>query len=187
MDVYGWLRPALFRLPADRAHDLAHLALRLPLPFRLLGPSARAGAGLREKLGVAAPSPSDSAGTKASLPATSEAARLYAEGLEKQRLYDFLGARELLEKAVGYSESRLAEFLAGLLNAFVIPRNLGIVTGPDGTVELCFEVAGELEITPWILTWGDTIEVVEPPTLRERLTSIALGMARRYVPSDTLQ
>jgi dihydroorotate dehydrogenase len=43
MDVYGWLRPALFRLPADRAHDLAHLALRLPLPFRLLGPSARAG------------------------------------------------------------------------------------------------------------------------------------------------
>lgn len=42
----------------------------------------------------------------------------------------------LLEKAVGYSESRLAVFLAGLLNAFVIPRNLGIVTGPDGTVEL---------------------------------------------------
>jgi len=37
---------------------------------------------------------------------------------------------------VGYSESRLAVFLAGLLNAFVIPRNLGIVTGPDGTVEL---------------------------------------------------
>jgi eukaryotic-like serine/threonine-protein kinase len=67
----------------------------------LSGLIARAGAGLREKLGVAAPSPSESAGTKASLPATSEAARLYAEGLEKQRLYDFLGARELLEKAVG--------------------------------------------------------------------------------------
>lgn len=42
----------------------------------------------------------------------------------------------LLEKAVGYNESSLAVFLAGLLNAFVIPRNLGIVTGPDGTVEL---------------------------------------------------
>src|SRR5713226_1535356 len=67
----------------------------------LSGLIARAGAGLREKLGVAAPSPRESAGTKASLPATSEAARLYAEGLEKQRLYDFLGARELLEKAVG--------------------------------------------------------------------------------------
>jgi Uma2 family endonuclease len=42
----------------------------------------------------------------------------------------------LLEKAVGYNESSLAIFLAGVLNAFVIPRNLGLVTGPDGTVEL---------------------------------------------------
>jgi Uma2 family endonuclease len=42
----------------------------------------------------------------------------------------------LLEKAVGYNESSLAVFLAGLLNAFVIPRNLGLVTGPAGTVEL---------------------------------------------------
>src|SRR5438132_11187729 len=50
---------------------------------------------------------------------------------------------------------------------------------PDGTVELCFDVAGVLEITPWILTWGDTIEVVEPPVLRDRFTTIALGMARR--------
>jgi Uma2 family endonuclease len=42
----------------------------------------------------------------------------------------------LLEKAEGYNESSLAVFLCGLLNAFVIPRNLGIVTGSDGTVEL---------------------------------------------------
>jgi Uma2 family endonuclease len=42
----------------------------------------------------------------------------------------------LLEKAMGYNESSLATFLAGLLNAFVIPRNLGVVTGSDGTMEL---------------------------------------------------
>jgi serine/threonine protein kinase/tetratricopeptide (TPR) repeat protein len=60
---------------------------------------ARAGASLREKLGVGAPTQSEAAGTKASLPASPDAARLYAEGLEKQRLYDFLAARELLEKA----------------------------------------------------------------------------------------
>src|SRR5437879_1668676 len=53
---------------------------------------------------------------------------------------------------------------------------------PDGTVELCFDVAGVLEITPWILTWGDTVEVVEPPALRDRLATIALGMAGRYAP-----
>lgn len=42
----------------------------------------------------------------------------------------------LVEKAVGFRESGLAGFLIGLLNAFVIPRNLGVVTGADGTVRL---------------------------------------------------
>jgi predicted DNA-binding transcriptional regulator YafY len=56
---------------------------------------------------------------------------------------------------------------------------------PEGTVELCFEVAGVLEITPWILTWGDTIEVLEPPMLRERLATVARGMARRYAERTT--
>ena len=38
----------------------------------------------------------------------------------------------LVEKATGYPESFLALFLGGLLNTFVIPRNLGIVSGADG-------------------------------------------------------
>jgi Uma2 family endonuclease len=42
----------------------------------------------------------------------------------------------LLEKARGYTESRMAGFLVGLLNLFVIPRNLGIVTGAESAVEL---------------------------------------------------
>lgn len=42
----------------------------------------------------------------------------------------------LLEKTVGLQESRLAVYLAGLLNNFVIPNNLGIVTGADGTMEI---------------------------------------------------
>jgi len=53
---------------------------------------------------------------------------------------------------------------------------------PDGTLELSFEVAGVLEITPWILTWGDTVEVLEPTELRERMRALAIGMARRYAP-----
>src|SRR4051794_28403053 len=57
----------------------------------------------------------------------------------------------LLEKAVGYSESGLAIYLAGLLNAFVIPRNLGIVTGPDGTVELMADLVRipDVGFTSW--------------------------------------
>jgi Uma2 family endonuclease len=47
-----------------------------------------------------------------------------------------LVAGVLVEKAVGYTESQLTVFLGMFLNTFVIQRNLGIVTGPDGTVEL---------------------------------------------------
>jgi serine/threonine protein kinase/tetratricopeptide (TPR) repeat protein len=66
----------------------------------LPGLIARAGATLRQKLGVEALTSGEAAQNKASLPANPEAARLYAEGLRKQRLYDFLGARYSLEKAV---------------------------------------------------------------------------------------
>jgi serine/threonine protein kinase/tetratricopeptide (TPR) repeat protein len=65
----------------------------------------RAGADLRQKLGISAISPAESAGVQASLPSNSEAARLYAEGLAKLRVYDALGARELLEQAVSADPS----------------------------------------------------------------------------------
>jgi Uma2 family endonuclease len=57
----------------------------------------------------------------------------------------------LLEKPGGYNESSLAGFLAGLLNAFVIPRNLGIVTGADGTVELMADLVRipDVAFTSW--------------------------------------
>ncbi len=57
----------------------------------------------------------------------------------------------LLEKAVGYNESSLAGFLLSLLNAFVIPRNLGIVTGSDGTVELVAQLVRipDVAFTSW--------------------------------------
>jgi len=42
----------------------------------------------------------------------------------------------LVEKAMGYRESGLASFLITLFNTFVLPRNLGIVTGEAGTVRL---------------------------------------------------
>jgi Uma2 family endonuclease len=42
----------------------------------------------------------------------------------------------LVEKPMGYSESLLAALLIEVLNAFVRPRNLGLVTAPDGTMRL---------------------------------------------------
>jgi Uma2 family endonuclease len=42
----------------------------------------------------------------------------------------------LVEKAMGLLASRVASYFVALLNNFVIPRNLGFVTGADGAVEL---------------------------------------------------
>ena len=51
----------------------------------------------------------------------------------------------------------------------------------DGTVDLTFEVGGLLEITPWILSWGGTVEVLAPAELRQRIAAAARDQASRYV------
>jgi serine/threonine protein kinase len=60
----------------------------------------RIGLRLREKLDLGGLTQNEIAALRATLPANQEAARLYAEGLMKLRLYDPLAARDLLEKAV---------------------------------------------------------------------------------------
>lgn len=57
------------------------------------------GAGLRGKLGLAAATPAEEASVAASLPKNPEAARLYAEGLDRLRRLDPQEARGLLSKA----------------------------------------------------------------------------------------
>ncbi len=61
---------------------------------------SRAGARLREKVAVPPVSGDQAAGVQASLPSSTEAARLYAEGIEKLRQFDALAARDFLEKAI---------------------------------------------------------------------------------------
>ena len=64
--------------------------------FALVSATGRA---LRERLGVTEPSATTVRGVRAALPASVEATRLYAEGLEKQRALDGNGARVALEAA----------------------------------------------------------------------------------------
>jgi Uma2 family endonuclease len=51
------------------------------------------------------------------------------------RLYELVDGT-LVEKGMGFQESLLAAALIGFLRAFVIPRNLGVVSAPDGSVRL---------------------------------------------------
>jgi predicted DNA-binding transcriptional regulator YafY len=51
---------------------------------------------------------------------------------------------------------------------------------PDGRVELAVTVAGIVEIRPWILSWGEGVEVLEPPELRETIAASVRDAAARY-------
>jgi predicted DNA-binding transcriptional regulator YafY len=51
---------------------------------------------------------------------------------------------------------------------------------PDGGVELAVTVAGTVEIRPWIMSWGDGVEVLEPPELRDAVAASVAAAAARY-------
>jgi proteasome accessory factor B len=51
---------------------------------------------------------------------------------------------------------------------------------PDGRLELRFVVGGLLEITPWVLSWGEAVEVLAPPELRSRVAATARAQLNRY-------
>ena len=42
----------------------------------------------------------------------------------------------LVDKPLGFRESAVAFLIGTLLNNFIVPRRLGIITGPDGTIRL---------------------------------------------------
>ncbi len=56
--------------------------------------------------------------------------------LNEQGMHYELIDRTLVEKAMGWRESLIAGYLIGLLGSFVRKRNLGLVSGSDGFVEL---------------------------------------------------
>jgi len=49
----------------------------------------------------------------------------------------------------------------------------------NGAVNLTVTVAGTVEITPWILGWGDAVEVLSPADLREKIAATGVKMAGR--------
>jgi Uma2 family endonuclease len=68
-------------------------------------------------------------------PGTATEADVIAADTHHDRLCELVEGT-LVEKAMGFRESLLACALIEFLRAFVVPRNLGMVTGADGTVRL---------------------------------------------------
>jgi tetratricopeptide (TPR) repeat protein/tRNA A-37 threonylcarbamoyl transferase component Bud32 len=119
--------------------------------FALVG---RAGEKLRRKLGV------DESGGKvarASLAANPEAARLFAEGLQKLRLFDPVGARDLLARAVAVDPGN-APAHSGLAAAWAA---LGYDGKAREEAKAALDLAGGLPEEEKLLIQGRYFETVQ--------------------------
>jgi predicted DNA-binding transcriptional regulator YafY len=56
----------------------------------------------------------------------------------------------------------------------------------DGRLLLTLKVDHELEVLPWLLSWGRHVRVLEPRTLRQRLAAEARAVAQQYRDVPTL-
>jgi predicted DNA-binding transcriptional regulator YafY len=59
-------------------------------------------------------------------------------------------------------------------------RSQELVELDGGGVELSVTVAGIVEIRPWILSWGDGVEVLAPDDLREAVADAVRRAAAHY-------
>jgi eukaryotic-like serine/threonine-protein kinase len=116
---------------------------------------AHAGSDLRARIGVSEISPMEQASVRASYPSTPQAARIYAEGSEKLRLYDAIAAKALLEKAVALdpkyplAHSALAMAWAGL----------GYDKRASDEAKTAFELSGNLSREERLLVEGQYREL----------------------------
>lgn len=73
-------------------------------------------------------------------------------------------------------EARVAEFV---LTRRIHPSQ-SVSTLPSGAVRLTMTIGDLTEVAPWVLGFGDTARVLEPPELVERVTRELRGALARY-------
>jgi eukaryotic-like serine/threonine-protein kinase len=111
---------------------------------------SRAGVELRQNLGVGAVSQAETEEVKAALPASPEAARLYAEGLAKSRNFDYIAARDLLERVVAI-EPKFVPAHSALANTW---QSLGYDSKAKDEAKKAFDLAGNLSKEDRLLAEG---------------------------------
>jgi TolB-like protein len=116
---------------------------------------SHAGSDLRPKIGVGEVSAVDLASVRASYPSTPEAARIYAEGSEKLRLYDAIAAKTLLERAV-VADPKYALAHSALAVAWAA---LGYDGKASEEAKTAFELSGNLSRQERLLVEGQYRDV----------------------------
>jgi len=122
---------------------------------------SRAGSDLRREIGVGEISPVDLASVQASYPSTPEAARFYAEGSEKLRMYDALTAKVLLENAVA-ADLKYPLSHSALAMAW---SALGYDAKAGDEAKTAFELSGNLSREERLLVEGRYRELTKQWTL----------------------
>jgi predicted DNA-binding transcriptional regulator YafY len=75
---------------------------------------------------------------------------------------------------------RFAPSVAARVRESIWHRSQRLEELPDGAVLLTLHVAGIVEIRPWVLSWGDAVEVLAPDELRAAVAAAVRGAAARY-------
>lgn len=102
--------------------------------------ASRIGTRLRASLASGNLTPTEQRQLRASLPSSRESARLYAEGLVKLRQFDFLSARDLLERAVA-ADPQFALAHAALSDACA---SLGFAGNAEQEARKAYDLSGDL-------------------------------------------
>jgi predicted DNA-binding transcriptional regulator YafY len=77
---------------------------------------------------------------------------------------------------------RFSASIAHRVREAVWHRSQELTELAGGDLEMAVTVAGTVEIRPWILSWGDGVEVLEPPELRDAVADAVRTAAARYGP-----
>jgi predicted DNA-binding transcriptional regulator YafY len=99
---------------------------------------------------------------------------------------DFAAARYLSHRwGIGYGDEtevrlRFSPTVASRVRESHWHPSQQLSSRPDGGLEMTLRVAGTLEITPWILSWGPEVVVLAPADLRATVAGMAHSLAERY-------
>jgi proteasome accessory factor B len=75
---------------------------------------------------------------------------------------------------------RFTDAIAHRVREAIWHRSQELTELPDGGLELAVTVNGIVEIQPWILSWGEGVEVLEPAELRDAVAASVRSAASRY-------
>ena len=111
-------------------------------------------------------------------PGTATVADVVSIRHHEKRLFELVDG-VLVEKAMGFKEGVLAAAIASLLREFVIPRNLGIVAGADGMMQLFPESVRIPDVTyvSWAKVPGQRIPDEPVPAMAPDLAVEVLSVS----------